>query len=386
MGNSMPTEESGAPRVPEQSGTPMVPEESGAPSVPEQSGTPMVPEESGTTSVPEGAGVPTVQDVGTASAPEGAGVALGEDRPESEADSVLGTSPSYADHVQGPATPPSVPSLGSERFSPSPAAEGRPGGDIAVASAQAEHAEDEAWGKWQAAPDAPSAPAVQPQDAPSAPASQPVGVEDREPKRPRRGLPSGTNVQLSAVPLPGEAEERLLRQLFMKEQERRIQEALSLGIRLQAAEDEPLPMLSHFYGRPSSTESMYDSLSYAMTDRGFLTRVSLGAGSQYVPGGSTGITGKGRLDRPEKFPEETPYLPPRLPSYPEPEQPRPPKLMIDAATITDNALNEWSAWLHAARQGRSLREWGILASDLVTAIQYLTEAHPEVPSVTRGGR
>ena len=158
MGNSMPTEESGAPRVPEQSGTPMVPEESGAPSVPEQSGTPMVPEESGTTSVPEGAGVSTVQDVGTASAPEGAGVAVGQERSESEADSVLGTSPSYADHVQGPATPPSVPSLGPERFSPSPAAEGRPGGDIAVASAQAEHAEDEAWGKWQAAPDAPSAP------------------------------------------------------------------------------------------------------------------------------------------------------------------------------------------------------------------------------------
>ena len=126
-----------------------------------------------------------------------------------EADSVLGTSPSYADHVQGPAAPPSVPSLGPDRFSPSPAAEGRPGGDIAVASDQAEHADDEAWGKWQAAPDAPSAPAVQPPGAPSAPASQAVGVEDREPKRPRRGLPSGTNVQLSAVPLPGEAEERL---------------------------------------------------------------------------------------------------------------------------------------------------------------------------------
>ncbi|OLP74235.1 Retrovirus-related Pol polyprotein from transposon TNT 1-94 [Symbiodinium microadriaticum] len=60
--------------------------------------------------------------------------------------------------------------------------------------------------------------------------------------------------------------------------------------------------------------------------------------------------------------------------------------MIDAATITDNALDEWSAWLRSARQGRSLREWGILASDLVTAIQYLSEAHPEVPSVTKGDR
>ena len=207
-------------------------------------------------------------------------------------------------------------------------------------------------------------------------------------KRPRRGLPSGSQVQLSVVPLPGEAEEKLLRQVFMREQERRIQEGLSLGMRLQAAEDEPLPMLSHFYGRPSSTESMYDSLSLALTDRGFLTRVALGGGSQDVPGGATGISGKGRLDRPEEFAEETPYMPPRLPRYPEQEQQRPqPKLMIDAATITDNALDEWSAWLKLAQQGRSLREWGILSSDIVTAVQYLGEAPPEEPAATtRGGR
>ena len=173
----------------------------------------------------------------------------------------------------------------------------------------------------------------------------------------------------------------------MREQERRIQEGLSLGMRLQADADEPLPMLSHFYGRPSSTESMYDSLSLALTDRGFLTRVALGGGSsQDVLGGATGITGKGRLDRPEEFAEETPYMPPRLPRYPEQEQQRPqPKLMIDAATITDNALSEWSAWLKLAQQGRSLREWGILSSDIVTAVQYLGEAPPEEPA-TRGGR
>ena len=88
---------------------------------------------------------------------------------------------------------------------------------------------------------------------------------------PGKGLPSGSNIQMSAVPLPGEAEERLLRQLFMKEQERRIQEALSLGIHLRAAEGEPLPLLSHVHGRPSNVEDIYDSLSQALTirDRSF---------------------------------------------------------------------------------------------------------------------
>ena len=289
---------------------------------------------------------------------------------------------SYAAHVGSPGTPPSIPSLGPGRYNPSPDVSPRDSPAADRVSAQPVVIADddaEAWGTWRAPPLAAA-------DGPAEQAGGVVPAEDRETKRPRRGLPSGSKVQLSAVPVPGEAEDHLLRQVFMEEQQRRIQEALSLGIRLQAAEDEPLPMLSHYHGRPSSTEAMYDSLSYAMTDRGFLTRISLGAGSRYVPGGSSGITGPGRLDRPEEFLEETPYLPPRLPSYPEPEQPRPPKLMIDAATITDNALDEWSAWLRSARQGRSLREWGILASDLVTAIQYLSEAHPEVPSVTKGGR
>ena len=47
----------------------------------------------------------------------------------------------------------------------------------------------------------------------------------------------------------------------------------ALGIHLRAAEGEPLPMLSHYYGRPASTEDMYDSLLYALTDRSFLTRI-----------------------------------------------------------------------------------------------------------------
>ncbi|CAE7874576.1 unnamed protein product [Symbiodinium sp. KB8] len=276
MGNSMPTEESGAPRVPEQSGTPMVPEESGAPSVPEQSGMAMVPEESGTTSVPEGAGVSTVQDVGTASVPEGAGVAVGQERSESEADSVLGHSPSYADHVQGGSRYSVRACISASRYS--------------------------------------------------------------------------VRTCISACGCGGEAEERLLRQLFMKEQE-----------------------------RPSNVEDMYDSLSQALTirDRSFLTRVSLGQGasSRYLPGGSSSVYGLNRLERPEEMLAPTPFQP-KLPMYPEPEQR--PKLMVDASTTTDNAADQWSEWLRSARQGRSLREWGILAEDLVMAIKYLSEAHPVV--------
>ena len=379
MGNSLPMEErvpepdAGAQSIPEpESGAQSIPEpESGAQSVPEpESGAQIVPEpESGAQIVPElenGAmrvpeqdgGAPSAQEV--VSSPEAAG--------------------SYAANVGSPGTPQSIPSLGPGRYNPPPSPRDSPVADRVSAQPVVIADDDaEAWGTWRAPPSAAA-------DVPAEQAGGVVPAEDRETKRPRRGLPSGSKVQLSAVPVPGESEERLLRQVFMEEQRRRIQEALSLGIRLQAAEDEPLPMLSHYHGRPSSTESMYDSLSYAMTDRGFLTRVSFGAGSRYVPGGSSGITGEGRLDRPEEFLEETPYLPPRLPLYPEPEQPRQQKLMIDASTITENALEEWSAWLLSARQGRSLREWGILSSDIVTAIQYLSESPPEVPFATKGGR
>ena len=302
---------------------------------------PMVPEESGTTSVPEGA-VATVQDVGTASVPEGAGVAVGQERSESEADSVLGNSPSYADHVQGPGTPPSIPSLEPERFSPSPKEAAHPAEGFASGSIQPETADDEARGKWTAP------------DVPSAPAAQPAGLEDREPKRPRKGLPAGVRVELSPVPVPGEAEDRLLRELFRQEQERRIEEAMALGIHLRPGENEPRPLLSHYFGRPAAVEDMYDSLSQALTnrDRSFWTRVSLGQGasSRYLPGGSSSVYGLNRLERPEEMMAPTPFHP-KLPAYPEPE-PRP-QLMVDASTITDNAADQWSEWLRSARQGRS---------------------------------
>ena len=134
---------------------------------------------------------------------------------------------------------------------------------------------------------------------------------------------------------------------------------------------------------------MYDSLALCLTDRSFLTRVALGGGgsSQDLVGGATGVSGKGRLSRPEEYGEETPYVPPRPPRFPEQEQQHRPqqKLLIDQATITDNALEEWHAWLKLAQQGRSLREWGLTSSDVITAVEYLGEAPPQ-EEPARGGR
>ena len=220
--------------------------------------------------------------------------------------------------------------------------------------------------------------------APVAASSEAQDVRDV--KRPRRGIPAGSRARVGAVPTPNESEEDLLKQVFQRELEVRRQEGEALGLRLRAEADEPLPLLSHFYGPPSPSE-MYDSLALCLTDRSFLTRVALGGGSSQDPvGGATGITGKGRLGRPEEFAEETPYMPPRPPRFPEEEQQRPQqKLLIDQATITDNALEEWHAWLKLAQQGRSLREWGLISSDVVTAVQYLGEAPPQ-EEPARGGR
>ena len=191
-------------------------------------------------------------------------------------------------------------------------------------------------------------------------------------------------MDLSPVPEPGEAEDRLLRDLFRREQDRRIEEAMALGIHLRPGEGEPRPLLSHYFGPPAAAEDIYDSLSQALTirDRSFLARVSLGQGasSRYLAGGSSSVYGPNRLERPEEMMAPTPFYP-KLPAYPEAE-PRPP-LMVDASTITDNAAEQWAQWLRSARQGRSLREWGLLAEDLVLAIKFLSEAHPVV---TKGGK
>ena len=298
MGNSLPT----------------VPTEEIAPATEQSGGTTDVP----TVILPEREQSGGTTDVPTVILPEAGGVALGqgpvEQEPsENEADSVLGTSPSYADHAEA-------------------------------------------------------------QDV-------------RDVKRPRRGIPAGSRARVGAVPTPNESEEDLLKQVFQRELEVRRQEGEALGLHLRAEADEPLPLLSHFYGPPSPSE-MYDSLALCLTDRSFLTRVALGGGgrSQDLVGGATGVSGKGRVSRPEKYGEETPYVPPRPPRFPEEEQQRPQqKLLIDQATITDNALEEWHAWLKLAQQGRSLREWGLISSDVITAVEYLGEAPPQ-EEPARGGR
>ena len=398
MGNSLPVEDRGAQAAPEQNpGAQSLTEQGhGAQSLTEQGhgAQSLAEQDHGAQSLAEqdhGAQSLVEQDQSAQRASEPENGEMREAEPEDGATSGQEVSSpeaagGYAAHVASPGTPASVPSLGSGRYRPP---EDSPVAEVSAQPVVIADDDGDAWGPWRAPP---SVAAEPPSVAADGPAEQAGGVvassEARDVKRPRRGLPSGSQVRLGAVPAPGEAEEHLLRQVFMREQERRIQEGLSLGMRLQAEADEPLPMLSHFYGRPSSTESMYDSLSLALTDHGFLTRVALGGGSsQDVVGGATGITGKGRLDRPEEFAEETPYMPPRPPRFPEQEQQRPQqKLLIDQATITDNALEEWHSWLKLAQQGRSLREWGILGSDIVTAVQYLGEAPPMEEPAARGGR
>ena len=128
---------------------------------------------------------------------------------------------------------------------------------------------------------------------------------------------AGVRVDLSPVPEPGEAEDRLLRELFRREQARRIEEAMALGIHLRPGEGEPLPLLSHYFGQPAAVEDIYDSLSQALTirDRSFLARISLGQGasSRYLPGGSSSVYGPNRLERPEEMMAPTPFYP-KLPS------------------------------------------------------------------------
>ncbi|CAE7870881.1 unnamed protein product, partial [Symbiodinium sp. KB8] len=309
-----------------------------------------------------------------------------EEEPSEDGSSILGTSPSYADHVEGPEAvftpPPQEPSPGADRFHPSPVAapvaEARPEiihpSPVATPVAEArpeaiqtDQGEDDTWGPWRA------------QVAASSEAQ-----DVRDVKRPRRGIPSGSRARVGAVPTPNESEEDLLKQVFQRELEVRRQEGEALGLRLRAEADEPLPLLSHFYGPPSPSQ-MHDSLALCLTDRSFLTRVALGGSgrSDDLVGGATGVSGRNRLSRPEEYGEPTPYVPPRPPRFPEEDPARRP-LLIDQATITENALEEWHTWLKMAKQGRSLREWGLISADVITAVEYLGEAPPQ-EEPARGG-
>ena len=398
MGNSLPVEDQGAQTAPEQ--------DPGAQSLTEQGrgAQSLAEQDRGAQSLAEqdrGAQSLGEQDQSAPHGPEAESANMSGAEPEDGAASGQEVSSpegsgGYAAHAASPNTPASVPSLGSGRY--------RPPEDFPVAEVPAQPvviADDDAdaWGPWRAqdvassearAQNVASSEARAPDGASSearAPAAASSEAQDvRDVKRPRRGIPAGSRARVGAVPAPNESEEDLLKQVFLRELEVRRQEGEALGLRLRAEADEPLPLLSHFYGPPSPSE-MYDSLALALTDRSFLTRVALGGGSLQDPvGGATGITGKGRLDRPEEFAEETPYMPPRPPRFPEQERQRPQqKLFIDQATITDNALEEWHAWLKLAQQGRSLREWGLISSDVVTAVQYLGEAPPQ-EEPARGGR
>ena len=360
MGNSLPVEDQSAQAAPEQDpGAQSLTEQGrGAQSLAEQDrgAQSLAEQDRGAQSLAEqdrGAQSLAEQDQSAQRAPEPESGDMSGSEPEAGATSGQEVSSpegsgGYAAHAVSPNTPASVPSLGSGRYRP---LEDSPVAEVSTQPVVIADDDADAWGPWRA-------PASIAADVPAGQAGGVASSEARDIKRPRRGIPSGSRVRLGAVPAPNESEEDLLRQVFLRELEVRRQEGEALGLRLQAEANEPLPMLSHFYGPPASTESMYDSLALALTDRSFLTRVALGGGgSQDVLGGATGITGKGRLDRPEEFAEETPYMPPRLPRFPEEAQQRAPqKLLIDQATITDNALSEWHAWLKLAQQGRSLRE------------------------------
>ena len=270
-----------------------------------------------------------------------------------------------------------VPLGGAERFNPSPVAapvaEARPEmihpSPVATPVAEArpeaiqtDQGEDDTWGPWRAPKVAPLED-VASSEAQAQVAASSEAQDVRDVKRPRRGIPAGSRARVGAVPTPNESEEDLLKQVFQRELEVRRQEGEALGLRLRAEANEPLPLLSHFYGPPSPSQ-MYDSLALCLTDRSFLTRVALGGGgsSQDLVGGATRVSGRNRLSRPEEYGEETPYVPPRPPRFPEEEpQQRPQqKLLIDQATITENALEEWHTWLNKGGQtGQKLEGVGI---------------------------
>ena len=253
MGNSLPTEEM-APAQPTEEMAPALPSEEIAPASEQGGGTSEVPVMQGPVILPEIGGVSL--EAGPV-----------EEDPSENGSSILGTSPSYAAHVEGPEAaltpPPQEPSPGVERFDPSPVAapvsEARPemihpspvATPVAEArpeAAQTDQAEDDAWGLWRAPEVAPlegRAPDVASSEAQAQVAAFSEAQDVRDVKRPRRGIPSGSRARVGAVPTPNESEEDLLKQVFLRELEVRRQEGEALGLRLRAEADEPLPLLSH---------------------------------------------------------------------------------------------------------------------------------------------
>ena len=277
MGNSVPVESQGAQAAPEQDpgaqSLSLAEQDRGAQSLAEQDrGAQSLGEQD--QSAPHG---PEAESANMSGAEPEGGAASGQEVSSPEG------SGGYAAHAASPNTPASVPSLGSGRYRPpedSPVAE-VPAQPVVIADDDAD-----AWGPWRA-PDVASSEARAPDVASSearAPAAASSEAQDvRDVKRPRRGIPAGSRARVGAVPAPNESEEDLLKQVFLRELEVRRQEGEALGLRLRAEANEPLPLLSHFYGPPSPSE-MYDSLALALTDRSFLTRVMAGSHTTWQRG------------------------------------------------------------------------------------------------------
>ena len=357
MGNSLPVEDQSAQAAPEQ--------DPGAQSLTDQGrgAQSLAEQDRGAQSLAE-------QDQSAQRAPEPESGDMSGAEPEAGAASGQEVSSpegsgGYAAHAASPNTPASVPSLGSGRYRPP---EDSPVAEVSTQPVVIADDDADAWGPWRA-------PASIAADVPAEQAGGVASSEARDIKRPRRGIPSGSRVRLGAVPAPNESEEDLLRQVFLRELEVRRQEGEALGLRLQAEANEFFADALPFLRTTCFNRIDVRFISFGVDGPQLSYPVALGGGgSQDVLGGATGITGKGRLDRPEEFAEETPYMPPRLPRFPEEEQQRAPqKLLIDQAC------------LKLAQQGRSLREWGLISSDVVTAVQYLGAAPPQEEPV-RGGR
>ena len=272
MGNSVPVESQGAQAAPEQ--------DPGAQSLTEQGrgAQSLAEQDRGAQSLAEqdrGAQSLGEQDQSAPHGPEAESANMSGAEPEDGAASGQEVSSpegsgGYAAHAASPNYPGECAVAWFRTVPPSdsPVAE-VPAQPVVIADDDAD-----AWGPWRAQDVASSearAPDVASSEARAPAAASSEAQDVRDVKRPRRGIPAGSRARVGAVPAPNESEEDLLKQVFLRELEVRRQEGEALGLRLRAEADEPLPLLSHFYGPPSPSE-MYDSLALALTDRNFLTR------------------------------------------------------------------------------------------------------------------
>ena len=91
-----------------------------------------------------------------------------------------------------------------------------------------------------------------------------------------------------------------------------------------------MPLISHRHGVPQSTSDMWDATSLAMNP-GYQGHLLGFLGGTTAPGvGGYGTFGAEAMDAPATMEEETPYLPPRPPAFPQPEAREPRMLMADA--------------------------------------------------------